>query len=143
MTPLKALAVQCNLSLKDTAAFLRIPETTVKSYWIGTRTGGGRHGKPSAQLQTAIKRLNTLARHIDSLSGQLLMEIVRMAPQKPSNLCQIILATHATPEAVRPLGLPFPDVYGAVLSRVMAGLPPELAVLVVFDPAATDDLEIR
>lgn len=136
MTPLKSLAHACNLSLKDTAAFLHLPESTVRAYWHGSRNSG-------PQLITAIRQLNQLSRHVDRLSGELISEIGRIAPRKPQDIFLIILATHATLKASKPLGMPFPSVYGAILSRVMAQLPPELAIRVVFDPEATDDLEVR
>lgn len=136
MTPLKSLAQACNLSLKDTAAFLHLPESTVRAYWHGSRNSG-------PQLITAIRQLNQLSRHIDRLSSQLISEICRISPRKPKEGLQIILATHSATKASKPLGLPFPSVYGAILSRVMAQLPPELAAVVIFDPNATDDLEIR
>lgn len=133
MTPLKALATQCGLSMNEAAEYLGMPEPTLRAHWKGQR--GDKFGTNPAALQ----KLHTLSSLIDETANELLRLILRHAPLRKKQPEGITLAV---PTSV--LSLPYVSVHEEVIARLIGRLPPQYVpiVRIVSRQELGEDLEI-
>lgn len=135
MTPLKSLANQCGLSLKETAAYTGLPESTATAYWKGYR--------PTAPPR-ALRKLRTLAAQIETLAAEITEGILGYVSEAETPPSKILLTLVSTGRAAQALRLPYASCHEATLSRVLASLPSPLVPLVAFREAmpGLEDVEI-
>ncbi len=133
-TPIKSLSTHCGMTQDEAADFLGTPMPTMKSWCTGKRNAP----------KEPIAKLHALSAHLDTLAAKLTTAINRRTKTRKTPPAKIILRTITEDKDAREIGLPYASTHGAILARVLAGLPPESLSVISFAPSGPDveDVEI-
>lgn len=135
MTPFKAIAQACGLTLKQTAAFTGIPVSSTQSYWAGKRT---------TPPEWSLLKLHKLSSAIQSLAAQYIEAINSIAPYSgPEAIPKAIrLKILSKPKQLKDAGLPYAGCHEHVISLIIAGMPAAYLDAVELLYEADEDLKI-
>lgn len=113
MTTFRLLATNCGLSLKETAAFLAMPEETASAYWKGKRS----------TPPQALKKLHSLDRRIQSLAMEVIKGFRGLISDIVAKPPSVMLKLLVTDKEAKSYQLPFASCHEEVVSRVLRNLP--------------------